>query len=142
VGDYPDPENFLFLLWSDAAPHPNSSQFKNAEYDKLFLAMKARENDAERQRLIDEMLKILERERPWIELYHSEEYALVHSWVRYVKPAGLSLPAIKYRDLDPEERERRRREWNAPVLWPVFLIALVVVIAVVPGVITFFKERQ
>jgi ABC-type transport system substrate-binding protein len=142
VADYPDPENFLFLLWSESAPHPNSSQFKNAKYDELFLAMKARENDPERARLIREMLGILEQERPWIELYHSEEYALVHSWVKNVKPAGLSLPAIKYRDLDPIERTKKRREWNKPVLWPVWLLLGLVAAAVVPGVITFFRERQ
>jgi ABC-type transport system substrate-binding protein len=142
VADYPDPENFLFLLWSESAPHPNSSQFKNAKYDELFLAMKARENDPERARVIRQMLGILEQERPWIELYHSEEYALVHSWVKNVKPAGLSLPAIKYRDLDAVERTRKRREWNKPVLWPVWLLLGLVAAAVVPGVITFFKERQ
>lgn len=142
VADYPDPENFLFLLWSEASPHPNTSQFKNAEYDRLFVEMKARENDAERQKLIGKMLAILQHERPWIELYHSEEYALVHSWVKNLKPAGLSLPGIKYRDLDPEERARKRNEWNAPVLWPAFLLALVALAAIVPGVITFFKERQ
>jgi ABC-type oligopeptide transport system substrate-binding subunit len=142
VGDYPDPENFLFLLWSESSPHPNSSQFKNAKYDELFLAMKARENDAERARLIREMLGILEWERPWIELYHSEEYALIHSWVNNVKPAGLSLPAIKYRDLDPIERTRKRDEWNEPVLWPVWLLLDMFAAAIVPGVITFFRERQ
>lgn len=142
IGDYPDPENFLFLLWSESAPHPNSSQFKNTRYDELFVAMKARANDAERARLIAEMLGILEQERPWIELYHSEEYALVHSWVENVKPAGLSLPAIKYRDLDPDERARKRAEWNEPVLWPAWLLLGLFVAAVVPGVITFFKERQ
>lgn len=142
VGDYPDPENFLFLLWSEASPHPNSSQFKNARYDELFLKMKARDNDEERKRLIEEMVAILEEERPWIELYHSEEYALVHSWVNNVKPAGLSLPSIKYRDLDPKERAIKRREWNDPVLWPMLLIAGLVALAIVPGVFTFFKERQ
>jgi oligopeptide transport system substrate-binding protein len=142
VGDYPDPENFLFLLWGNSAPHPNTAQFKNAEYDELFVEMKARQNDEERLRLIRRMLTILETERPWIELYHSEEYALIHSWVKNVKPAGLSLPALKYRDIDPHERERKRAEWNAPVLWPVFLIGFVIAVALVPGVITFFKERQ
>lgn len=142
VGDYPDPENFLFLLWSESSPHPNSSQFKNEKFDELFVAMKARENDAERQRLVSEMLAILEHHRPWIELYHSEEYALVHSWMKNVKPAGLSLPAIKYRDIDPEERAKKRAEWNEPVLWPAWLLIGLVAAAIVPGIRTFFRERQ
>ena len=42
VADYPDPENFLFLLWG---PHgaqsksdgPNTANFANPRYDELFL---------------------------------------------------------------------------------------------------------
>ena len=54
--------------------------------------MKVRENDAERLAMIREMLAILETERPWIELFHPEDYALYHGWLRNVKPMGLSMP--------------------------------------------------
>jgi oligopeptide transport system substrate-binding protein len=142
VGDYPDPENFLFLLWGEAAPHPNTAQFRNARYDELFVKMKARENDPERQLLITEMLGILEEERPWIELFHSEEYALIHAWTKNVKPAGLSLPALKYRDVAPKERTELRKRWNEPIVWPVFLLLGVLVAALLPAVATFRRERQ
>ena len=38
--------------------------------------MRARENDPERAALIAEMRAILERERPWIEIFHPEDYTL------------------------------------------------------------------
>ncbi|TMA31041.1 MAG: hypothetical protein E6J87_16620 [Deltaproteobacteria bacterium] len=93
-------------------------------------------------RKIVEMRTILERERPWIELSHTESYALYHGWIRNVKPVGLSIPTGKYVDVDPKLRRAQRREWNRPILWPAWALAAAFVGIVVPGVITFFRERQ
>ena len=68
-----------------------------------------------------DMEAILERERPWIELFHRENYALYHAWMRNVKPAGLSLPTAKYADLDTAQRKRLREAWNRPVVWPAWV---------------------
>lgn len=146
IADYPDPENFLFLLETSKARSesegPNTANFKNARYDELFWAMKDRPNDAERSRMISEMLAILEHERPWIELFHNEAYTLRHAWLKNAKPLGLSYPVYKYLDIDPAERAQRRLAWNAPVTWPVYALLLVLVAAVVPGIVTFYRERQ
>ena len=146
IADYPDPENFLFLLESSMARSagggPNTANFKNAAYDALFNQMKDRGNDAERARMIAEMLAILEHERPWIELNYREAYTLRHAWLKNAKPLGLSYPVYKYLDIDPVERARMRLEWNKPVTWPVYALALLLVMATVPGVVTFYRERQ
>ncbi|MFQ5418688.1 MAG: ABC transporter substrate-binding protein, partial [Myxococcota bacterium] len=122
IADYPDPENFLFLLWGPMAQAnsggPNTANFDDAAFNERFLAMKNLENGPRRLAIIREIRGILERERPWIELFHRESYALYHEWMRNVKPAGLSLPSAKYVDLDPELRRDRRRQWNRPVRWP------------------------
>jgi oligopeptide transport system substrate-binding protein len=147
VADYPDPENFLFLLWGPNANSanpgaPNTSNFADLRFDKLFLEMKNMPNGPERMARIAEMRAILERERPWIELLHSESYALYHGWIHNVKPAGLSLPSGKYVDLDPQLRRARRAQWNHPIVWPAWALAAAFAIVVTPGVITFFRERQ
>ena len=146
LADYPDPENFLFLLWGPMSESrsggPNTANFGESRYDALFLEMKDRPNDARRLELIREMRGILERERPWIELHHAESYALYHAWMRNVKPAGLSLPSAKYVDVDARERARLREEWNRPVVWPAWALGAVVVALVVPGIATFLRERQ
>jgi ABC-type transport system substrate-binding protein len=146
VADYPDPENFFFLLWSEMARSknegPNTANFSDARFDELFLEMKARDNDAERLEIIREMRGILERERPWIELFHPEEYALYHGWLEGVKPAGLSIPTVKYRELDPSLRAELREQWNRPVLWPAYALAALGIAIVVPGIVTFLRERQ
>lgn len=146
VADYPDPENFMFLLTTEMARSvsggPNTANFQNPEFDRLFARMKVTPNGPERQRLVEEMRGILERERPWIELFHPEDYALTHGWLHYVVPAGLSIPTTKYYDIDPELRARQRAEWNRPILWPAFALLGLLVVIVVPGIITFYKERQ
>jgi len=146
IADYPDPENFLFLLWGPLAQSkshgPNTANFADPRYDELFLRMKVAENGDSRLALIRAMRAILERERPWIELFHRENYTLFHGWVRNVKPAGLSLPTARYIDIDPELRSQRRAEWNRPVLWPAVVLAAGTLALVVPGVVTFLRERQ
>jgi ABC-type transport system substrate-binding protein len=146
VADYPDPENFFFLLWSEMARSksqgPNTANFSDPRFDALFLEMKSRDNDDERVRIVQGMRSILEEERPWVELFHPENYALYHGWLEGVKPAGLSYPTVKYRELHPERRSERRRAWNRPVRWPAYALVGVVVAITIPGVITFFRERQ
>jgi ABC-type transport system substrate-binding protein len=147
IADYPDPENFLFLLWGPNSNArnpgaPNNSNFADPRFDALFLAMKDMPNGPERTQKIAEMRAILERERPWIELLHSESYALYHGWLHNVKPAGLSLPTGKYADVDPELRRARREAWNRPIVWPAWAFAAAFVLVVTPGIVTFFRERQ
>ena len=145
VADYPDPENFLFLLWSDMARSkggPNTANFSNARYDELYVAMKSEPNGPQRLAQIREMLEILEEERPWIELFHREDYALFHDWFEHVKPFGMSFPMTKYRDLDPDLRMRMRADWNQPILWPLWVGGVVFIALLVPGVMTYLRERQ
>ncbi len=146
VADYPDPENFFFLLHGPngrtASGGPNTANFNHARYSELFLQMKDMPNSPERALLIDEMLKILEVERPWIELFHRENYALYHHWLANVKPVGLSFSTLKYRDLDAPLRARWREEHNHPIRWPLFLVVLGFAAMMVRGVQTYLEERQ
>ena len=51
--DYPDPENFLQLLYGpNAPPNPNSSAFADPEYDRLYEKMKTMEDTPERESVI------------------------------------------------------------------------------------------
>ncbi len=146
VADYPDPENFLFLLTTPMARSvsqgPNTANFKNATYDRLFEQMRTLENGPERRALLDQMRGIVEDERPWIELFHPEDYALVQGWLKNVRPVGLSIPTAKYYDIDPAQRRARRTAWNEPVLAPAFALVALLLLLLVPAVRTFMKERQ
>jgi ABC-type transport system substrate-binding protein len=146
LADYPDPENFLFLLYGpmarSASGGPNSSNFSDPEYDALFVEMRDLPNGPERLAKIARMREILERERPWIELIHREKFTLFHGWLSNVKTSGIVAPSAKYLAIDPAARAAMRLAWNRPVVWPAYGLAAVVVGVVAPGVVTFLRERH
>ena len=146
IADYPDPENFLFLLYGPMGRRqsggPNTANFADPHYDDLFVRMCAMEDDAERLAVIERIRAILERERPWIELYHPEDYAVHHGWLRNVTPPALSLPTAKYWDLDPEQRARQRDAWNQPIRWPAYALGGIILAALLPGALRRRRERR
>ena len=145
IADFPDPENFFFLLACEngrsKSGGPNTANFCHPEFDRLYKQMKDMPSNAERAGLIRRMLAILERERPWIELYHRENYLLNHAWLLNAKSPGISNPTFKYKDVQPELRARLQAEWNAPVRWPAYLVLIAIVALAVPAVRTYYRER-
>jgi ABC-type transport system substrate-binding protein len=123
--DYPDPENFFFLLHGAQAKvgkgGENASNYSNPEYDRLFEQMKNMENSPARQEIIDRMLEILRRDSPWLWGFHPKSYVLQHGWLQNVKPNIMANNKLKYWRIDSVRRDQLRREWNSPVRWPLWL---------------------
>ena len=144
--DYPDPENFLFLLHGPQSKvrnqGENASNYANAEFDRLFEQMKNMPNSPERQRIIDRMVEILRQDAPWLWGMHPKDYALYHSWMRNVKPNKISYNTLKYQGIDPALREKSRREWNQPSLWPVGIAVLVLAAFAWPAVASYRRRDK
>ncbi|MDP2761160.1 MAG: ABC transporter substrate-binding protein [Sideroxyarcus sp.] len=126
--DYPDPENFFFLLHGaqGKVKHggENAANYSNPEYDRLFERMKNMESSPARQVIIDRMLEILRRDSPWLWGYHPKNYVLQHGWLRNVKPNIMANNKLKYWRVDSAQRDQLRRAWNQPVRWPLWLGAI------------------
>jgi len=124
--DYPDPENFLFLLHSAQGKvkydGENAANYSNPEYDRLFEQMKNMDNGPERQAIVDRMLEIVRRDAPWMWGFHPKDYVLRHSWLHNSKPNKLATNNLKYLRIDAAQREAMRKQWNQPVLWPLLLL--------------------
>jgi ABC-type transport system substrate-binding protein len=135
--DYPDPENFLFLLNGPQSRAKsggeNSANYDNPEYNRLFERMKNMDNGPQRQALIDDMVGILRRDAPWIFGYHPKDFVLAHAWTHNRKPNQMANNALKYQRLDPALREKMRARWNHPVLWPLLLTLVLLGAAIVPA---------
>jgi len=127
--DYPDPENFLFLLHGAqgkvAKGGENASNYQNPEFDRLFEQMKNMSNSPERQTILDRMLEVLRRDSPWLWGYHPKDYVLRHAWLYNSKPNKLAINSLKYLRIDAVQREVLRKQWNQPLLWPLWLGGLV-----------------
>ncbi len=135
--DYPDPENFLFLLYGPNGKAEyngeNAANYRNSEFDTLFNRMKSMANGPERQQLIDRMVEILRRDAPWIWGYHPVGFSLYHQWYGNAKPNLMANNTLKYKRIDPVTREKLRREWNRPAYWPFIVLFFVLVVSVIPA---------
>ncbi len=101
VADYPDPENFLQLLYGkNASPGPNSSNWKNAEFDKLYEKVAAMTPSKERTELVRKAEQIAFDDAVWSMLYYPIRYDLFHAWVKNYRPNPLILNDLKYMDVD------------------------------------------
>ncbi len=144
--DYPDPENFLFLLYGPQRKvgnnGENAANYDNKEYNQLFEQMKDLEKGARRQKIIDRMLMILRQDAPWLWGYHPKDYGLYHSWYQNVKPNRISNNNLKYFKIDANFREKQRLAWNEPVLWPIGLIFMLLIISFMPVIKTFYRHER
>lgn len=145
--DYPDPENFLFLLYgpNGKVEHKgeNAANFRHAEFDALFVRMKDMADGAERQRLLDRMVGILREESPWLFGFYPKAYSLHHGWYRNANPHLMANNTLKYRAVDGAARAQAQAAWNRPVLWPVLLAVLVLLLSLVPALRGYrARERE
>ncbi|MBI5450577.1 MAG: ABC transporter substrate-binding protein [Gammaproteobacteria bacterium] len=144
--DYPDPENFLFLLYGPNGKvkyhGENASNYHNAEFDRLFEQMKNMANGPERQRIIDQMLQIARVDAPWIWGMHPKSFALSHRWYHNSKPNLMANNTLKYVRIDPGLRSELRRQWNRPVVWPVWVMVAGVLLLIVPALIAYRRRER
>ena len=135
--DYPDPENFLFLLYgpNGKVEHQgeNAANYANAEFDRIFDAMKLMEDGPQRQALLDRMVEIARTDAPWIWGFHPKAFSLHHRWLYNAHPNQMANNTLKYRRIDPELRAGLRAEWNRPVLWPLWAAGGVLLVLVLPA---------
>ncbi len=143
--DYPDPENFLFLLYGPNAKvglnGENAANYENEEFDYLFNQMKSMSNGPERQAIVDKMIEIARRDAPWLWGFHPVAFTLHHNWFKNAKPALMLNNTLKYIRIDPETRNKLRTQWNQPVFWPIMLLLLILLISIIPAYISY-KRRE
>jgi oligopeptide transport system substrate-binding protein len=142
--DYPDPENFMFLLYGPNATQDgeNKARYENPEFDRLYLQMKNMDSGPQRQAIIDQMVKIAREDAPWAWGLHPKTYSLRHAWVRPGKPNVIARNTLKYARIDPELRERKREEWNHPIAWPLGVILAVLLLASAPAYLSYRRRER
>lgn len=143
--DYPDPENFLFLLHGPNGKvnygGENTSNYDNPEFNTLFDQMKAMNNTPQRQLIIDRMIDILRHDAPWAGGLHPKSFALRHQWVHNVKPNPMANNTLKYRRINPILRAQLREEWNQPITWPLWLLGILIILTIIPAYLSYRKHE-
>ncbi|CAN5319690.1 hypothetical protein BH11PSE9_BH11PSE9_19850 [soil metagenome] len=145
LADYPDAENFLFLLYGPngktRSDGENTSNYENPAFDKLYAQLKLLDDGPQKQAVIDQMVKIVQQDAPWSFGYFPYSSAAVQAWVHNSKPAVIIRDQGRYLRLDVPDRVRRLKEWNKPVWWPMILGG-VVVIGLALIAVRSFRRRE
>ena len=144
--DYPDPENFLFLLYGPQGKvkhgGENSANYENPEYDRLFEEMKNMDDTPERQKIIDRMQTIVQEDAPWIWGMYPKDYQLNHSWLSNLKPNQMARNSLKYLRVDAKLRDEKRHEWNRPEYWPFAALFALFLVTAIPAYRVYRRREE
>jgi ABC-type transport system substrate-binding protein len=107
LGDYPDAENFLQLVWGpNSAPGPNGSNFNHPEFNEKFVKAKNMQPSPERTKLYTELNQLVAEEAPMILGVHRAKIVLKHQWLMNYKFATFNHGHAKYYDVDMNKKEK------------------------------------
>jgi ABC-type transport system substrate-binding protein len=145
LADYPDAENFLFLLYGPNAKSvsngENVSNYQNPAYDKLYRELQTLDDGPRKQAVIDQMVEIVQQDAPWSFGYFPWGGLAFQQWVYNGKPSILIRDMAKYYRVDPALRVAKQAEWNKPVWWPM-VVLLLLVLAMVWAARRGYRRRQ
>ena len=126
--DYPDAENFLFLLYGPNAKSlhegENVANYANPEFDRLFRELQSLEDGPRKADVMARMNDIVRQDAPWAWGFWSYSGLAFQHWVHNGKPGVVVRDRARYLRVDAQERARRIAEWNRPVWWPLVVLAL------------------
>ena len=146
LADYPDPENFLFLLYgpNSKARHDgeNATNYANPEFDRLFDQMKDMDNTPERARIIRRMIDIMQQDVPMLWGWSEEFGGAYHQWLYNGKPSNIIRDQLPYLRIDAAERERLVQQWNRPNWWPVLAVPLLLLLMAWPAWRAWQRRQQ
>ena len=107
LGDYPDAENFLQLLYGpNASPGPNGSNYSNSEFNKKFDIAKNMQPGPNRAKRYAKLSKMVAEEVPVIFGVHRTSFVLKHSWMKNYKFSTFSHGHAKYYDIDLKQKKK------------------------------------
>ena len=96
IADYPDPENFLDILFHSESSN-NHANYNNLEVDALLEQARTETDEAARYGLYNRIEQMIVDDAPWIPLWYSgESYLLVKPSVHDYLQTPLIIPRLRY----------------------------------------------
>ena len=146
LADYPDPENFLFLLYGPNGKAKfggeNATNYENTRVDALYQEIRQLPNGPERLEKIRTLLNIIQDDTPWVWGVHPINYTLSHQWVTPTKSNPIANNTLKYQQLDPELRTKLQEKWNKPIIWPLIILLVLMVLIFLPLLIMYQRHEN
>ena len=144
--DYPDPENFLFLLYgpNSKVEHggENAANYRNEKFDQLFDRMKDMHNGTERKAVIRQMMDIVRHDAPWVWGYFPKQFTLRHAWLKNSRPNLMANNTLKYKRIEPGVRAALQQQWNQPVRWPLYVLLGLLLLVLLPAWLGYRRQQK
>lgn len=106
IGDYPDGENFLQLLYGpNSSPGPNGSNYNNAAFNKGFDTSTVILSANERSKNYAKLAQSTSEDVAYILGIHRTSFVVKHSWLKNYKYSSFSQGDAKYMDIDLKKKK-------------------------------------
>lgn len=146
IADYPDPENFLFLLYgpNSKVKHngENAVNYDNPEFNACFESMRDMPNNPERLKVVHKCVAILQHDAPWVFGFYAKSCGLTHAWLNKRKINPILNNNLKYINLNHNLRERSQGLWNRAELKYLYIVVLVLVGIFGLGLFSYSQKRS
>ena len=95
IADYPDPQNFLDILFHSDS-RQNHTSYSNPALDALLDEAGVEQDPEKRLALYREAEQLIIDESPWVPLYFDLEHWLVKPWVQNYEITPMIIPKFQY----------------------------------------------
>lgn len=105
VGDYPDAENFLQLIYGpNSAPGPNGSNYNNSKFNQMFEQASKMQPGESRAKKYKELALMAAEDVAYIYGVHRTSFVVKHSWLKNYKFSTFDHGNAKYLNVDLKKK--------------------------------------
>jgi hypothetical protein len=126
----------------DKLTDENAANYENPAYDALFEKMRDLPDGPEKAAIIDDMVRLLQTDAPWMFGFNPMSGGAYQQWVGNAKPTQMVRNTLQYMKVDPALRVKKIREWNQPVWWPIGLVILALLVLILPAWVALRRQRM
>jgi len=101
IADYPDPHNFLDVLFYTDSEN-NSFEYSNSDLDALLEQAAIEQNEATRLAMYQQAEQLVVDEAPCLPLWHGSNYILVRSYVKGYELNPIGIPDLSRAYIDKD----------------------------------------
>jgi ABC-type oligopeptide transport system substrate-binding subunit len=102
IADYPDPQNFLDILFHTGSEY-NTGNYSNPEVDALLDRAGVEQDETTRFQLYQQAEQIIVNDAPVLFTVHGLSYVLVKPYVKGYVLTPIDIPIVRYLWLDHKD---------------------------------------
>lgn len=95
MGDYPDPQDFLDILFHSESLE-NNCRYSNPEVDKILERARVERDVEKRLKMYQEVEQTIVNDAPWLPLWFQKSHILVKPYVKGYVPPPMIVPSMRF----------------------------------------------